>query len=238
MISYQKVIFQTILREQQSCRILIYDKISQVEMAKTAPKNPEKVKERILAAATKNFAKQGYADTSLKDIAISAKLSKGGLYHHFPSKEDLFFAVCSQNVKSTMEKTIKFFEKKPPLRPDKEKNLFGDLSDYYDNIVVGTKDLERLWIEGMMEADHNVKLKKMLLKMERETGKWGIETLKQIRDSTNLLKGYSDSDLYDIMLGFAALYKGILVERLVGKSPKEIRMAWIRTCYAIYHSKK
>ena len=207
-------------------------------MAKTVSKNPKEVKEKILAAATKNFARKGYTLTSLKDIAISAKISKGGLYHHFPSKEDLFFAVCSQNVKRTMEKTVEFFEKKPVLRPDKEKMLFEDLSEYYDNIVVGTKDLERLWIEGMMEADHNTKLKKMLLKMEKDTGEWGVQTLKQIRDSTNLLKGYSDSDLYDIMLGFGSLYKGILVDRIMGKKPKEMRMAWIRTVYAIYHSKK
>ena len=191
-----------------------------------------------MVSATKNFAKKGYTLTSLKEIAISAKMSKGGLYHHFPSKEDLFFAVCSQNVKRTMEKTIEFFEKKPVLGPDKEKRLFEDLSEYYDNIVVGTKDLERLWIEGMMEADHNTKLKKMLLKMERENGAWGVETLKQIRDNTNLLKGYSDSDLYDIMLGFGSLYKGILVDKIMGKNPKEMRMAWIRTIYAIYHSKK
>ena len=207
-------------------------------MVKTVSKNPKKMKERILAAATKNFAKKGYTLTSLKEIAISAKISKGGLYHHFPSKEDLFFAVCSQNVKRTMEKTIEFFEKKPPLGPEKEKNLFEDLSEFYDNIVVGAKDLERLWIEGMMEADKNVKLKKMLLKMERESGTWGVEMLKQIRDSTNLLKGYSDSDLHDIALGFNSLYKGILVDKIMGKNPKEMRMAWIRTIYAIYHSKK
>ena len=207
-------------------------------MAKTRSKNPKEVKEKILVAATKNFAKKGYILTSLKDIAVSAKISKGGLYHHFPSKEDLFFAVCSQNVKRTMEKTVEFFEKKPVLGPDKEKMLFEDLSEYYDNIVVGTKDLERLWIEGMMEADNNTKLKKMLLKMEKDTGEWGVQTLKQIRDSTNLLKGYSDSDLYDIMLGFGSLYKGILVDKIMGKNPKEMRMAWIRTTYAIYHSKK
>ncbi len=207
-------------------------------MAKAASKNQKDMLERIIVSATKNFAKKGYILTSLKDIAVSAKISKGGLYHYFPSKEDLFFAVCSQNVKKTMEKTIEFFENKPVLGPEKEKRLFEDLSEYYDNIVVGTKDLERLWIEGMMESDHNVKLKKMLLKMEKENGKWGVEMLKQIRDSSNLLKGYSDSDLYDIMLGFGALYKGILVDKIMGKNPKEMRMAWIRTIYAIYHSKK
>ncbi|MGI9565567.1 MAG: TetR/AcrR family transcriptional regulator [Nitrosopumilus sp.] len=207
-------------------------------MAKITSKNQKDVRERILVSATKNFAKKGYTLTSLKEIAISAKMSKGGLYHHFPSKEDLFFAVCSQNVKRTMEKTIEFFEKKQIFQLCKEDTLLEDLSEYYDNIVLGAKDLERLWLEGMMEADHNPKLKKMLLKMEKENSTWGIEALKKIRDTSNLLQGYSDLELHDITNGFSALYKGILVDRLMGKSLKDIRMTWIRTVYAIYHSKK
>ena len=114
---------------------------------------------------------------------------------------------------------------------------YRDLIEFYDSVVVGTKDLERLWIEGMMESDHNVKLRKMLIKIEKETSVWGLETLKQVRDNTELLTGYSDSELYDITGGFGALYKGTLVERLMGKSPKEVRMSWIQTVYAIYNSK-
>ena len=130
-------------------------------------KNPEEMKKKILVSAAKNFAKKGYAGTSLKDIALTAKVSKGGLYHHFSNKEDLFFAVCTENVNTTMKKTMDFFEKKQTLQMCKEDTLFEDLEEYYDNIVVGTKDLERLWIEGMMESDHNPKLRKLLLGIEK-----------------------------------------------------------------------
>ena len=207
-------------------------------MQKDISKNPEEMKRKILVSAAKNFAKKGYAGTSLKDIALTAKISKGGLYHHFSNKEDLFVAVCAENVNTTMKKTKDFFAKKQSVQPCKEDTLFDELSEFYDNVVVGTKDLERLWIEGMMESDHNVKLRKMLLKIEKETSAWGLETLKQVRDNTELLTGYSDSELYDITSGFGALYKGTLVERLMGKSPKEVRRSWIQTVYAIYNSKK
>ena len=217
---------------------MIYDKLSQVQMTKIVTKNPEGMRKKILASAAKNFAKKGYSGTALKDIALTAKISKGGLYHHFSNKEDLFFAVCTENVNITMKKTYAFFEKKQGLPPCEEHALLEELGEYYDNVVVGTKDLERLWIEGMMESDHSTKLKKMLLKIEKETGAWGVETLKQIRDNSKLLKGYSDSELYDIMNGFSSLYKGTLVERLMGKSPKETRRAWIQTVYAIYNSRK
>ncbi len=81
-------------------------------MQKGPIKNPEEMKKKILVSAAKNFAKKGYAGTSLKDIALTAKISKGGLYHHFSNKEDLFFAVCTENVNTAMTKTLAFFEKK------------------------------------------------------------------------------------------------------------------------------
>ena len=206
-------------------------------MQKNPMKNPEEMKRKILVSAAKNFAKNGYAGTSLKDITTSAKISKGGLYHHFSNKEDLFVAVCIENVNNTMKKTKEFFAKKRSIQPNKDDTLFDELSEFYDNIVVGSKDLERLWIEGMMESEHNMKLKKMLLKMEKETSEWGFETLKQVRDSTELLTGYSNSELKDITNGFSAIYKGILVDRLMGKNPKDVRRSWIQTVYAIYNSK-
>ena len=89
----------------------------------------------------------------------------------------------------------------------------------------------------MIESEHNPKLKKMLLKIDKDAEVWGMQTLKQIRDTSNLLKGYSDANLYDIMHGFTALYKGIIVERLMGKNPKDTKKAWIQTVYAIYNSK-
>ena len=206
-------------------------------MQKSSMKNPEDMKKKILISAAKNFAKNGYTGTSLKDITISAKISKGGLYHHFSNKEDLFVAVCIENVNNTMKKTKEFFAKKQSVQPSKDDTLFDELSEFYDNIVVGPKDLERLWIEGMMESEHNMKLKKMLLKMEKETSEWGFETLKQVRDSTELLTGYSNSELKDIANGFSAIYKGTLVDRLMGKNPKDVRRSWIQTVYAIYNSK-
>jgi AcrR family transcriptional regulator len=46
----------------------------------------EDTRRAILEAAREAFAKQGYANTSLEDIVAPARLTKGALYHHFPSK--------------------------------------------------------------------------------------------------------------------------------------------------------
>jgi AcrR family transcriptional regulator len=45
----------------------------------------------ILRTAARLFQQQGYDATSMNDVAAALKLSKGGLYHHFQSKDEILF---------------------------------------------------------------------------------------------------------------------------------------------------
>ena len=47
----------------------------------------------VLQTATNLFAARGYESTSIEDVLAATSLSRGALYHHFPSKEKLFEAV-------------------------------------------------------------------------------------------------------------------------------------------------
>jgi AcrR family transcriptional regulator len=51
----------------------------------------------LLDAAEELFAERGFAGTSLADVAEAAGVSKGAIYHHFPSKDDLFLALLEQH---------------------------------------------------------------------------------------------------------------------------------------------
>ncbi|MEN0084413.1 MAG: helix-turn-helix domain-containing protein [Leifsonia sp.] len=51
---------------------------------------------KIVADATTLFAREGYGDTSLLDIATEVGVSKSALYHHFPSKDALLHAVLRE----------------------------------------------------------------------------------------------------------------------------------------------
>jgi AcrR family transcriptional regulator len=53
-------------------------------------------REQILAAATKAFARSGYAATSLNEVAAEAGISHVILYRHFDSKADLYRAVLNR----------------------------------------------------------------------------------------------------------------------------------------------
>lgn len=56
-------------------------------------KYPEETVKLILDAATNLFVEKGYDATSLQDIINETNLSKGAIYHHFSSKEEIFEAI-------------------------------------------------------------------------------------------------------------------------------------------------
>jgi AcrR family transcriptional regulator len=53
----------------------------------------EQTRNAILQSAHDLFIKQGYHGTSMRQIALGAHISLGGLYNHFYSKEQVFEAV-------------------------------------------------------------------------------------------------------------------------------------------------
>ena len=53
----------------------------------------ENRKKQILNAAFEVFVKKGYAKTTMDDIVLASKLSKGALYHYYGSKKKLFLSL-------------------------------------------------------------------------------------------------------------------------------------------------
>ena len=62
----------------------------------TQAERTEATRGRLIATARRLFAAQGFAATSIEEILSEAAVSRGALYHHFPSKTDLFQATFEQ----------------------------------------------------------------------------------------------------------------------------------------------
>ena len=58
----------------------------------TRAESKERTRERLLAEAQRLFRERGYAATSLEQIAEAADVTKGAIYGHFSSKEDLLLS--------------------------------------------------------------------------------------------------------------------------------------------------
>jgi AcrR family transcriptional regulator len=67
--------------------------------------------QQIVQAAIRVLARQGYARTSLMDIAKEAGMSKGAVHYHFPTKESLIQIVLTTACDAVQLKTIDAWSK-------------------------------------------------------------------------------------------------------------------------------
>lgn len=89
-------------------------------------KSAEEIKREIAYKAEQLFSKTGYAATSMEDICEVTERSKGSIYYHFKSKEELFLFVVKQHTYDWLEK---WAEKEKQYHTSTEK-LYG-LAEYY-----------------------------------------------------------------------------------------------------------
>jgi AcrR family transcriptional regulator len=62
-------------------------------MSRTIGSTAGQTRARILDVARDLFAAQGYAGTSIRDIAERVDITKAALYYHFPGKADILLAL-------------------------------------------------------------------------------------------------------------------------------------------------
>ena len=72
----------------------------------------------IAKAAAKLYNEKGYLETSMNDISTAAKLSKGGIYHYFSSKNEILYFISTnfmglllKDLKQELERIEDNFEK-------------------------------------------------------------------------------------------------------------------------------
>src|SRR5277367_1027084 len=58
----------------------------------------EETQAKILNAAEAIFSEQGFEKTQLEEVAARAGYTRGAIYAHYASKEDLFLALMDQRV--------------------------------------------------------------------------------------------------------------------------------------------
>ena len=63
-------------------------------------RDPDATRQRILEAAGAEIHRTGFRNASIDQILSATGLTKGALYHHFPTKADLGFAVVDEVIRS------------------------------------------------------------------------------------------------------------------------------------------
>ena len=96
----------------------------------------EKSKSKILDAAVKLFASEGYANCSTTKIAKNAKVSYGLLYYHFKNKNEILESVLENGLTKVRE-GYENFELTDDVR--------NDLSRFLDGYVESFRDERDFW---------------------------------------------------------------------------------------------
>jgi AcrR family transcriptional regulator len=70
---------------------------------------------QLLGLARRAFSEQAYDEVSIDDLAREAKISKGLLYHYFPTKRDLYVAGLTEIANDLVAAITQVPEDAPPL---------------------------------------------------------------------------------------------------------------------------
>ena len=103
-------------------------------------------RQEILRTAARLFQQQGYDATSMNDVAAALKLSKGGLYHHFQSKDEILFHIMNHAMDITEERVIG-----PARRIADPEERLRTLIRLHIDVVLSARDRE---ITVMLHENH------------------------------------------------------------------------------------
>src|SRR6202041_2477636 len=69
----------------------------------TRLRDPERTRERLLQAASREIYRSGFQSASLDTILAAARVTKGALYYHFKNKEALGYAVVEEVISANVQ---------------------------------------------------------------------------------------------------------------------------------------
>lgn len=123
-------------------------------------KYPEETVRKILDTAERLFVEKGYDHASLQDIISATGLSKGAIYHHFSSKEDIFYSVCGRigqrngqvlakvrddGALSGLDKLRAIF--KTSLQPERQAKMFCMMPYLLNNAKFLASEMQSIFME-------------------------------------------------------------------------------------------
>jgi len=189
---------------------------------KVTPQYKIEIRGKIIKAAIDAFSKYGFDRTRMDDVAKTADLSKGTIYLHFRSKEDLFYAICENNLAETKRQISTLFVKK--------EEIVSEIERYYDLFRKKMTATERVFFETVAESARNEELQKALYKQRMNVFETAIGWV-----NLQIERGFfrKNIDANAIAVGLVSLYDGLTVNKLLGVSEDYNKKAWIETLRAI-----
>lgn len=113
---------------------------------KNSPKPGSDSTERILVAAEDLFSERGYDAVSISDIALRAGVCKSNVFHHFSSKDALYFAVLGDARQAFFELIDKLHDSDGTI-PER----LGKFAELHLHRIVELGKISRLVLRDLLE---------------------------------------------------------------------------------------
>ncbi|HEY2397723.1 MAG TPA: TetR/AcrR family transcriptional regulator [Solirubrobacteraceae bacterium] len=111
----------------------------------------------LLAAAARVYARRGFGGATLDEVAADAGFTKGAVYSHFGSKENLLLALMEEHLASQVAEQIELFDRQ---RTTWERPLAG--SARWMEQLEQDPDPFRLFVELWVYAQRDERLRERL----------------------------------------------------------------------------
>ncbi len=183
---------------------------------------------RILSAAARVFARNGYDGATLDQVAATAGLTKGAVYWHFASKSDLFLALLEENTRqqsSDLPAALQEFSR----IADPVERLTAILTDQFATCLED-QDWPRLYLE-FSASSRDPQVRERLHELHRSFHAIVSDVIRQAQVEGSLAP---DLDPYAVAVMFSSLLRGLSLTWLVSAEhldaedliPKLARILW------------
>ena len=186
-------------------------------MPKVVPEYKEEAKFKIIQATRTVFAKKGYHDATMNDIARELGVSKGALYSYFKSKEDLLKEISLQGLQ-TLRVIL--------AETSRCKSLETALEQVYTMITERYKGNLHSHFEIVSLASHDEKIRKIVFE-DYQKDITAVEAFVEEKKKRGFIR--TDVDARVLAELFTALYMGTMAKLIIGVPNQEVHDHWIKS---------
>ena len=119
-------------------------------MARTQAADYDQRREAIVEKAAQLFASMGFRGASVADLATACETSKSLIYHYYPSKEDILYAVMASHIDQLVRDVEEVMSRK-----EDPASLLGTLLQAFMRHYVGAADRQKVLLNEIKNLPNN-----------------------------------------------------------------------------------
>ncbi|MFF2551396.1 TetR/AcrR family transcriptional regulator [Nocardia sp. NPDC058058] len=183
----------------------------------------DEVQDRILRAAAKVFADNGFAGARLDQIAEAAGFTKGAVYSNFANKDALFFALMDAQIAERSELALRIIGSSAPTAAE-----LADLGAQLTEATAVNRDWQLLFLEFWQRAVRDESVRAQYVRHRRAVRAAMVAELEQRAAALDVALPIAAESLVFLIMG---LSNGLALEEIAdpGVVPRDLMSEVLRS---------